>query len=111
MSEVEHNPQFRYDCDNCKFNWNCGLPCGCNIRNPKSPTPEIVKVARLKSFLEYDGRFITDRDSLDRYVEDIWEDDSRFIKRIESNGKVICTKCMAWSWLRDADSFKCDCKG
>ena len=25
----EHDPQFAYNCERCKFNWNCGFTCAC----------------------------------------------------------------------------------
>jgi hypothetical protein len=33
-----HNPKHRYDCGNCKFNWNCGYTCSCALKHaPEEP--------------------------------------------------------------------------
>jgi hypothetical protein len=29
----EHKPRFRYDCENCKYNWCCGHLCACALEN------------------------------------------------------------------------------
>jgi len=73
MPEVNHNPQHRYDCDNCKFNWNCGLSCSCGLRGLPS-APESVKLARVKAFLDEGDRFIKTREDLERYIEGIWKE-------------------------------------
>lgn len=32
--------RYRYDCDHCKFNWNCGPLCSCVLRRENvGPTP------------------------------------------------------------------------
>lgn len=73
---LPHCPEHRYDCDRCKFAWNCGLACGCNLSRKDYPEPpERVKLNRLRAFLELDDHFIKDRASLERYIEGIWKDD------------------------------------
>jgi hypothetical protein len=32
--EDGHEPRWEYDCERCKFNWNCGPTCRCLIRGP-----------------------------------------------------------------------------
>jgi hypothetical protein len=42
MDGNEHNPQYAYDCGNCKFSWCCGFTCGCIAqRGGKLPDPPI----------------------------------------------------------------------
>lgn len=52
MAKVKHNPQYYYDCDNCKFNWNCGYTCACALKltGKKYPeAPEHVKIAVIEA--------------------------------------------------------------
>jgi hypothetical protein len=38
MGAINHNPKHRYDCGNCKFNWNCGYTCSCALKQaPEEP--------------------------------------------------------------------------
>ena len=30
---VEHNPRYPHDCSRCKFSWNCGPSCVCELQN------------------------------------------------------------------------------
>ena len=40
---MKHNPQYKYDCDNCKFNWCCGYVCACNLRQLPEPPEHVVQ--------------------------------------------------------------------
>lgn len=31
--KVEHNPRYPHDCSRCKFSWNCGPSCVCELQN------------------------------------------------------------------------------
>jgi hypothetical protein len=45
-----HSPRYSYDCDNCKFNWNCGPLCACHLAHqgyPEPPPKRAAEVARL----------------------------------------------------------------
>ena len=34
---MKHKPEFNYDCDHCKFSWNCGYHCGCVLKLSDPP--------------------------------------------------------------------------
>ena len=36
---MNHNPQYQYDCPNCKFSWCCGRSCDCSLRRDNLPLP------------------------------------------------------------------------
>jgi hypothetical protein len=42
-----HRPRWPYDCSRCKFNWNCGELCSCNIREGRTPEARCFEVAML----------------------------------------------------------------
>lgn len=47
---MNHNPKYKYDCYNCKFNWNCGYGCACVLKgldNPPIPIQIEVNLVRL----------------------------------------------------------------
>lgn len=71
--DKEHNPRHQYDCENCKFNWQCGLACSCVWKSLPS-APEDIKLDRVRAFLNEGDRFIKDRKSLERYIKGIWND-------------------------------------
>lgn len=37
---AEHAPRYKYDCDRCKFNWNCGILCDCVLKGAQDPPLE-----------------------------------------------------------------------
>ena len=41
---TEHNPQYRFDCEHCKFNWCCGILCACDLDLPDPPSNVRMKV-------------------------------------------------------------------
>jgi len=43
ITSEKHNPKYKYDCGNCKFNWNCGLTCSCVLKDVPEPPPWLVK--------------------------------------------------------------------
>ena len=61
------NPRHKYDCDSCKFNWNCGILCGCVKRNLPEPPERFQKAIDLiqnhwrKARKGEDERFGTDK--------------------------------------------------
>lgn len=58
---MKHNPKYRFDCENCKFNWCCGPTCTCNLNNVPEPPLRIQKMvneSRLK--VNYTIEFIGD---------------------------------------------------
>lgn len=40
---MKHNPQHKYDCGNCKFNWCCGYTCACHIKDVPEPPKWLQK--------------------------------------------------------------------
>ena len=42
----EHNPQYKYDCGNCKFNWCCGYTCSCLFHDLPAPPEWLQKNIR-----------------------------------------------------------------
>lgn len=38
--DKEHNPRWKYDCGNCKFNWCCGPTCHCGLHRLPEPPRE-----------------------------------------------------------------------
>lgn len=50
-SEKGHNPRWRFDCNNCKFNWCCGPTCACvlsSMSDPPSARQREVDAALIK---------------------------------------------------------------
>ena len=51
-----HNPQWKYDCTNCKFNWNCGPLCHCVLCGyPDPPEDRRREVSEARVLNGYDG--------------------------------------------------------
>jgi hypothetical protein len=42
MTNINHNPRYRYDCENCKFSWCCGYSCACGLYGYPDPPKEIL---------------------------------------------------------------------
>jgi len=38
-----HNPKHKFDCGNCKFNWNCGYLCSCVLKESPEPPEWLQK--------------------------------------------------------------------
>ena len=38
------SPKYAYDCENCKFEWNCGYTCFCNYKNKRPEPPDNIKL-------------------------------------------------------------------
>lgn len=52
-SPKEHKPRYKYDCDRCKFHWNCGLLCSCVLREMGDPPPRRKERVNLLRFKEW----------------------------------------------------------
>lgn len=37
MRERQHNPRHKYDCNRCKYHWNCGPLSGCGLNDAPPP--------------------------------------------------------------------------
>ena len=38
---MKHDPKYKYDCSNCKFNWCCGISCQCVLKGFPNPPKNI----------------------------------------------------------------------
>lgn len=53
---TEHRPRYRFDCERCKFSWNCGPQCSCALAQvPLRLTPRRRLLAVAKE--RQDGGF------------------------------------------------------
>ena len=43
--KVEHAPRYKYDCENCKFNWCCGFDSNCILHYKPDPPKDSLYVA------------------------------------------------------------------
>lgn len=58
---MKHEPKTCYDCTNCKFQWNCGTNCTCELARRGFPpaTGELakkVRAAHLKVDANWEGQ-------------------------------------------------------
>jgi hypothetical protein len=48
----EHEPRYKYDCERCKFNWNCGILCACVLSKRAFPDPPPERAKEVKEAQE-----------------------------------------------------------
>lgn len=75
---MNHDPKYKYDCENCKYSWCCGPVCLCVLRNKDYDlieTPTYRKIEVNEALIKEGLKIEFDDVSKESHIEYLDEDE------------------------------------
>jgi hypothetical protein len=75
---VEHNPRYPHDCSRCKFSWNCGPSCACELQHQLKYHKLGCKSSRSSSYAHLTEAPMNVKLWANQFTHDDWKDHNPF---------------------------------